>query len=140
MKKSDPRRVRPHRSYDVAELSHCLGIHENTVGRWHWEGLAQLDEKRPPLYHGTDVRSFLTERNARRKRPCTVGTLYCLKCRAPRPPAMRMADYVANGIGVGTLKAICRVCATIMSRRVRWEAVSQILPDCEVQVRSVGHH
>ena len=51
----------------------------------------------------------------------------------------RMADYVANGVGAGTLKAICRVCATIMNRRVRWEAVSQILPDCEVQVRSVGH-
>ena len=89
MKKSDPRRVRPHRSYDVYELSDCLGIHEDTAGRWHREGLAQLDETRPPLYQGTDVRSFLTERNARRKRPCTVGTLYCLKM--PRAASTRNA-------------------------------------------------
>jgi len=81
----DPRLIKLNRTYDVAELARRLGVHRNTVRHWQGEGLRSLDGGRPVLFHGSTIRDFLGKRNARRKSPCPQGTLYCFKCRAPRP-------------------------------------------------------
>src|SRR5437899_11341670 len=90
----DPRAVKRQRSYDAGELAALLRVHKNTVSHWQRAGLKPLDGRRPVLFHGSDVRAFLASRNASRKVPCPPGTLYCFSCRAPRPPALGMVDYV----------------------------------------------
>ena len=134
MRKADPRLLSAHLSYSSSELSTRLGMHKKTIRQWQREGLAALDNKRPPIFQGAIMRLFLTKRNERHKTHCPVGTLYCLKCRAPQQPAMGMADYVPRSICSGTLKAICAVCATVMNRHVRQELISQILRDYDVRV------
>lgn len=134
------RRVNPcvvkiHRSYTAGELAERLGVHKNTVRNWQSEGLAAIDHTRPLLFQGESVRNFLSRRNASRKCPCPPGTLYCLRCRAPRVPALGMAEYSETRPGTGNLKALCGTCEAPMHRRARQAALAAVLPEIAVQVR-----
>jgi hypothetical protein len=129
----NPRAVKLHRSYSVPELAACFGVHKNTVRHWQRDGLTALDGNRPTLFLGAAIRAFLSKRNASRKRPCTPGTLYCFKCRAARPAAMGMVDYVSINDVSGNVRAICATCETVMHRRARKAALATIMPGCDVQ-------
>lgn len=130
----NPRAVKLHRSYSVPELAACLGVHKNTVRHWQRGGLTPLDGGRPVLFQGETVRAFLTARNANRKRPCPTGTLYCFRCRGPRPPALGMVDYLSISAISGNVRAICATCETVMHRRVSKTALASFLPGCDVQI------
>lgn len=130
----DPRVVKLNRTYDVAELAARLDVHRNTVRHWQREGLTPLDGARPVLFHGSTVREFLGERNKARKSPCPPGTLYCFKCRAPRPPALGMIDYLPISVTGGNIRAICGTCETVMHRRTLKAALAAVVPGCDVQV------
>lgn len=130
----NPGAVKMHRSYTAGELAARLGVHKNTVRNWQKDGLSPIDKGRPLLFHGAVVRDFLKRRNAGRKCPCPPGTLYCLRCRAARTPALGMVDYVEIR-GAGNLKAICATCEAIMHRRVRQAELAAVMPGIAVQVR-----
>lgn len=124
-----------HRTYTVEETARLYGLNRNTVRTWLKSGdLEALDRSRPLLIHGLSLRAFLAKRRASTKRPCPPGTLYCFRCRAPRPPALGMADYVARPSGAGDLKAFCAVCGTLMNRRTRSDRLGTVLPGIEVRV------
>lgn len=129
----NPRVVKLHRSYSVPELAACFGVHKNTVRHWQRDGLKPLDSGRPVLFYGATIRAFLSKRNAIRRCPCPPGTLYCFRCRAPRPAALGMVDYVSiNGVS-GNIRAICAICETVMHRRAPKAALAAIMPGCDVQ-------
>lgn len=118
-KRVNPHAVKLHRAYSVGELAARLGVHKNTVRQWRREGLKPIVGVRPPLFDSATIRAFLAQRNANRKRPCPPGTLYCFRCRAPRPPALGMADFIASNATVGNIRAICATCETMMHRKAR---------------------
>jgi len=129
----NPNLVKLHRSYSVPELAARLAVHKNTVRQWQREGLTPIDASRPLLFQGAVVRAFLAKRNATRKRPCRPGTLYCFRCREPRPPALGMVEYLAMTVVSGNLRAICATCETLMHRRARRAALATIMPGLDVQ-------
>ena len=129
----NPNRVKLHRSYSVEELARCLDVHKNTVRHWRKDGLETIDRSHPALFHGGTVRSFVANRNAGRKRPCSPGTLYCFRCRSPRPPALGMVDFVLLSPGRGNLQGLCECCETIMHRQVREAEIGKVMPGCSVQ-------
>lgn len=133
-KRIDPRRVKLHRSYDVGELAALLQVHKNTVRHWQRHGLESLDGNRPVLFQGATVRAFLAKRRASRKAPCPPGTLYCFRCREPRPPALGMIDFIPMNSKAGNMRAICATCETVMNRRALLAALTAIMPGCDVQV------
>jgi DNA-binding XRE family transcriptional regulator len=112
------RRVKIHRSYTVEEVARLFGVHKNTVRAWIKDGLQVCDGKRPTLILGRELATFLQSRRESRKRPCRPGELYCFRCRAPKPPALRMADYTPMTDKFGNLAAICADCECIMNQRV----------------------
>jgi len=130
----NPNRVKLHRSYSVEELARCLEAHKNTVRHWQAKGLKPIDKGRPILFQGATVRTFLANRNASRKHPCSPGTLFCLRCRLPRAPALGMVDFVPIRPGSGNLRALCECCGAIMNRRAREADISRIMPGCTVQL------
>ena len=129
----NPRAVKLHQSYSVPELAACLGVHKNTVGHWQRDGLKPIDGRRPALFQGTIVRAFLSARNASRKRPCSPGTLYCFRCREPRPPAPGIVYFLSINSKSGNIRAICATCETVMHRRTSKDALATILPGCVIQ-------
>jgi hypothetical protein len=133
-RRANLRRIKRLRSYSVTELADCCGVHPNTVRHWQTAGLEPIDARRPVLFRGETARAFLIKRKASRKRPCPPGTLYCFKCRAPRPPALGMVDYLPHRPASGNLRALCVHCEAIMHRSVRKSEIAKIMPKCTVQI------
>src|SRR5688572_6659905 len=93
-RRPNPRRVKLHRTYSVYDLAHLLGVHKNTVRGWIASGLETIDDARPALILGSVAVAFFGARRERAKRPCSSGQLYCVRCREPRAPALRLVDYI----------------------------------------------
>lgn len=134
MRRVNPGLVKMHRSYTAGELASLLGVHKNTIRHWQTAGLPAIDRARPLLFQGEAVRAFLKRRNASRKCPCPPGTLYCLRCRAARAPALGMVDYAEKKPGTGDLKALCEACFATMHRRARRAALAAIMPGISVHM------
>lgn len=130
----NPNRVKLHRSYSVAELAACLGVHKNTVRHWQAHGLAPVEPRKPYLFHGATTREFLAKRKASRKRPCLPGTLFCMGCHRSRPPALGMIDYVPLRPSSGNLQAICPTCGAVMNRAIRKADIARMMPGCAFQI------
>ena len=116
--RASPRLVKLHRNYTVEEVALLFGIHKNTVRSWLKAGLEVNDGKRPVLILGKHLSSFLSHRRIKNKRKCAPGELYCVRCRAPKPAAGQMADYIPITTTLGNLVAICPDCSLMMNRRV----------------------
>ena len=90
----NPRLAKIHRSYSVEDMSRLFKIHKNTVRNWLRQGLTAIDDQRPTVIRGDELRRFLTDRRARAKQTCGPGRIYCLPCRAPKVPAGKMAECI----------------------------------------------
>ena len=116
------RRIKSLRNFTIAEVSDLLGVHRRTVREWIKQGLATVDNRRPFLIHGADLKAFLTNRRQRRKRRCGKGELFCVKCRAPRMPAVGNMVYIPMSPTRGSLVGTCPICSTSMTR---WASLAQ---------------
>lgn len=134
-KRINPRLVKLHRSYTVADIARVLSVHKNSVRGWQRDaGLKPLDGRRPLLFQGQALRAFLEARQAKRKCPCPPGTFYCFRCRQPRAPALGMVDCANINAVSGNLRALCETCETVMHRRVRLDALASVMPSIAVQI------
>src|SRR5580658_8486719 len=118
------RRVKIHHSYTISELSTLIGAHKHTIGRWIAAGLKTTDARRPLLIPGADFRAFMKAR-APIKQRCQPGELYCFGCRAPRRPALDMADYHPRTALRGLLSGIC-ACGRMIYRATTLAKLDQI--------------
>jgi helix-turn-helix protein len=130
----NPRLAKIHRSYAVEDVSRLFKIHKNTVRNWLGQGLAPIDDSRPTLIRGQELRRFLTERRVRLKQVCGPGRIYCLPCRAPKVPAGNIADCVQTTDTVGTLQGICPDCIRMVYRRVNPQKLKAVRGDLEITV------
>ena len=137
-RRANPQRIKLHRSYSVAELEKRLGVHKNTVPLWRCNGLEPIDASRPVLFQGKAVKAFLVKRNASRKRPCTPGTIFCFRCRAPRPPKVGTIDYNLLTDTAGDLRALCQTCGGIMHQRIRRADLAAKMPGLHIQIREAA--
>lgn len=134
-RRPNPRLIKINRNYTVEEAARVLGVHRNTVRNWKRQGLEPIDERKPILFLGATLRAFLEGRRAKAKRSCPPGTIYCVCCREPREPALRMVEYVSLSPALGNLVGICPTCGNLMNRTVSLATVDAVLGDLEVQFR-----
>jgi len=118
--------VKIHYSYTVEEVAKLCDHHKNTVRNWIKDGLPTINDKRPILIPGHLLKEFLQARRGKSKRPCKLGELYCVRCRAPKLPAGNMADFEPDNEKVGNLIAICPDCNAMMNQRVSMTKLGQI--------------
>jgi hypothetical protein len=103
----------------VEEAATVLGSHKNTVRNWLGDGLEAIDDRRPVLIQGAKLKAYLDRRRQRNRSPCGPGRIYCLRCRAPKHPLGKTADYVPITPSSGNLRARCPDCLGAIFRRVR---------------------
>jgi excisionase family DNA binding protein len=114
----NPRLVKIHYSYTIEEAASLLGVHKNTIMQWRRQGLKPLDDRRPVLFHGSVLRTFLERRRKDRKQKCAEGELFCLRCRKPKRPANNDVALSRLHSGGGNLRGYCPDCHGLMCRRV----------------------
>ena len=134
----NPRLIKLNRSYSVEEAARVLGKHPHTVRNWIMDGLPTVDDTRPVLIHGHELRAYLAGKRKAARRPCKPGTIYCFKCRLPRAPAFGIVEFTPRNSATGNLTALCETCSTIMNRSARLASLTAIMPKLEVQIRVAG--
>jgi hypothetical protein len=134
VKRINPRRVKVHRSFTVEEAAIATKVHKNTVRRWLGSGLEPVNHRRPILILGRALASFLYARRERRRQRCKVGQLYCVRCRAPKAAAARMATYLPITSSSGNLRGTCPDCGARMFRRVSLQRLATVAGDLQVQL------
>lgn len=127
-----PRLAKIHHSYSVEEIARRFKVHKNTVRAWLRQGLEAIDGQRPTVVRGEEIRRFLSDRRARAKRPSGPGRIYCLPCRAPKVPALKMTECVVTGDTAGMLQGICPDCNRMIYRRVNPRKIDAVCGDLEV--------
>jgi len=114
----NPRLAKIHRNYTVEEIASLYGVHKNTVRQWIKDGLPVINDQKPMLILGRDLRDFLMKKRMKNKCPLKPGQMYCLKCRRGMTPAGEIADYEAITETGGNLIGICPKCDLMMYRRI----------------------
>ncbi len=114
----NPNLVKINRSYEVYELARLFKSHRNTIRGWMKKGLKPVDESRPYLLHGTDVRDFLKIQRMSPYSKCQPHELFCLKCKAPKVPRDKVVDYIPYTHSSGNLCGYCPDCGRRIFKRV----------------------
>jgi hypothetical protein len=133
----NPRLAKIHRNYSVDDVARLFRIHKNTVRHWLKQGLQPIDDQRPTLIRGEELRRFLAERRARSKQSCGPGRIYCLACRTPKIPAGKMAECIQANNTSGTLLGICPDCSRMIYRRVNPLNIDAVRGDLDVTIKQV---
>ena len=109
-------------------------VHKNTVHSWLKEGLETVDGRRPILVLGRKLSAFLHARRQHSRQRCRPGQFYCLRCRGPKVPASRKADYLPITQTSGNLRGTCPECGSRIFRRVSLRKLAASVGNLEVQV------
>lgn len=132
-KRINYRLVKQHRNYSVDDVSRLLDVHKNTAREWIKQGLPVIDDCKPMLILGSELKIWLENKRKASKQPCGPGELFCLKCRSPKKPAMGMVDYQPKNELSGCLKALCETCERPINRNARLADLPVIMPEIAIQ-------
>jgi hypothetical protein len=134
----NPRLVKVHRNYSVEEIARLFRVHKNTIRSWLKQGLCPIDDCRPTLILGRELRRFLYERRRKAKQTCGPGWIYCIACRAPKEPAGKMAECIPTGPQGGNLRGICPDCNRLIYRRVNLAKIGEVSGDLDITFTQPG--
>ena len=126
-------RIRYRHAYSIVEVTELLRVHKGTVRQWLRRGLVAMDNTRPILIHGSELKRFLLNRRSSKKSPCQPHEFYCLKCRAPRVPWGKVVDVTIRSPCLFNLHAICEVCETAMNKAAGQAKLLEMLKTLRVQ-------
>jgi hypothetical protein len=114
MTRIDRRGITKHMSYSIKELTDLLSVDEKTIQRWMENGLKAIPGcKRPLLFHGSEVKDFLMNKDAKKRTTLKRGEFYCFACKGARR-ARKSSTVTLQG----RKTAMCSVCSGKMSRTI----------------------
>lgn len=139
-KLQNPNRAKIHRNYTVEEIALLYRVHKNTVRLWIRDGLPTIDQKRPILIAGADLRSYWQNKRTSRKRKCQPYEIYCVRCRIPQRPAGNMADYEPLNGSIGRLIGLCPDCGGIINKFIKCTRLDDIRGQLDItQTKALKH-
>ena len=115
-RKPDLRRIRGGTCYTIPELATLLGVAVATVRGWMRAGLPRLEDGRPYLLPGDEVRAWLKSRQASRKQKCRADEIYCLGCRTPRKPVPGSVSIRLRNRKTTMIRGSCPACGATICR------------------------
>ena len=126
-------RIRNRQAYSIVEVAELLHVHKGTVRQWLCRGLVAMDNTRPILIHGSELKRFLLNRRSSKKSPCKPHEFFCLKCRAPRVPWGKVVDVTVRSPSLFNLHAICELCDTKIHKAAGQAKLMVMLKTLRVQ-------
>lgn len=132
-KRLNPNKIKIHRSYSVSEAANLLDVDKRTVRNWIKSGLPIVDNCRPVLILGTDLKLFIRLSRKANKRKCNPSEIYCMRCREPRMIAPQSAKFIPEIGGIGRVFALCCECGSKVNRYFSWRNLDAIQSDLVVE-------
>ena len=133
MTRLNPQKIFAHQAYRIDELAAVYGINKKTCLRWIDEGLKTVPgRKKPILMRGGDIKTFIRQKNSKRKFKLEPNEFNCLKCKAPR--RAKRGTITESG---DTRKGICRVCNSKMTRKIKPYQKDYSIPSIPVQMSTL---
>lgn len=136
----NPNRAKIHRNYTVEEVAILFGVHKNTVRNWIKRGLPVLDDQKPCLILGYELRDYLRTSRKKNKRKCKPGEMYCLSCKLPRRPAANMVDYEPFSGTAGRLIGLCSVCENMINRFASFASLPKFSKEFDINFPTAEKH
>lgn len=118
-KRYNPNKCKINRNYSISEIAVLYGVHKSTVKTWLRRGLKRIDNQRPYIILGRDLKQFIKDLRSLKKRPCELGEIYCMKCRTPRIPMQGSTVFETESVRYGRIKASCNACHSSMNKYFR---------------------
>ena len=125
-KRINPNRVKINRNYTVMDVSETLGVHPKTVRNWIRAGLSVIDESRPLLIQGADLKLYLKQKRKTYLHKCELNEMYCFKCNRPTEPSINSLEFIAKPAGMGQMTGRCGECGKRVNKYVSWSDINQI--------------
>jgi hypothetical protein len=139
-KSPNPNLVKINRNYTVEDVANLCSVHKNTVRSWVKDGLTTIDNKRPMLILGSDLKDYLQAKRKSKKRKCLPIEIYCVRCRLPQLPAGNMADYEPINGNTGRLKGLCPCCSGIINKYFNIAQLEQIQGKLDIMLTKALKH
>lgn len=122
-KNYDTRKFNNFDFYNINEVADKLSVSPKTIRKWELEGLKMDRTQRPIYIHGRDLKSFLKEKNCKRRCKLSFKEFYCCKCHMPVDIIPASFKYKTTERQLGKkqnkqvlLQGTCRICGTTVSR------------------------
>mgnify|MGYP005751237847 CR=1 FL=1 len=119
------KKIKAARSYTIPEVAEVLGCSTRTVRNWAGMGLRVLNDNRPFLIIGDDLKTFLAAQSASKKVKLGPNELFCLSCKVPRQPLGMMADVIRQTGTISRLVGLCEVCGGTCNRMISARALPE---------------
>ena len=105
-------KIRTTSAYSFNDIAQLFGCNIATVRRWKRDGLPIMNNTKPILVHGTELKAWLQSRQKARKRPCAPDEMFCFSsgCRKGRLPAIGSVRIRKSNQKVGMIEAQCNEC------------------------------
>lgn len=138
-KKFNLRLIKTSRSYYVQQIVKLLGVHKRTVHTWIKEGLQPNSDEKPYLIHGSTLKSFIKDRQDKRKSKCRSGEVFCLTCHKPRTLKDDSLEFCfINEIKLN-VGGKCSECGNKLKRFTSPEKLIELLKTFKGQEQRISH-
>lgn len=95
----------------VSEWAKRIDVHTATILVWIRRGqLKVIDNKKPQLIHGTDMKACLLAINNKRKKTTNPGEFFCFSCKASRPSQIESLCTERNEQNIPVIRGKCQEC------------------------------
>ena len=125
-RKVNIRLIKSNTSYSIKELMVIFDVGETTIRYWLKLGLKTIDGKSPPMIYCEDLRGFLTKKQNGNKKKCQDDEMMCFSCRSPRKILKKQANLMNQNDKVLHLKARCKKCQSLMTRKYANHKMAEI--------------
>lgn len=133
MTRFNPQKISKHRSYMVTELANQLNTCDKTILRWIAEGLRTVPgSKKPILILGNDLKTFIRQKDSKKKVRLKRHEFYCFRCKVPRQAKRGTISQSGD-----TRRGECSVCNGKMTRKIKPHQKDYLKPSHPVQMSTL---
>jgi transcription elongation factor Elf1 len=120
--------------YTIEQAAEVSGVSPRTIRNWGSDGLRFLDDARPVLIRGDDLRDYIKGRRDSRKVKTALDEFYCFRCGKARKAARGLADCTITS-GRVMLTALCGVCETVVCKPVPEACIPEISRTLDLTIK-----
>ncbi len=125
-RRHDPTKARRHWVYTREQVCLRFSVGDSTITNWIGRGLKPVDDKRPQLFAGYELRRFITSLRWPHGRLPESGRLFCSVCPGFKALAPGSVNAAPIGIACYEVTGTCLDCHNMLQARIQAHSLPEI--------------